>query len=68
MQMSTKEVVSSTMRWPIAGKLHLSCAIGCVKTGNGTALFQHPFRQEVGVHHFLTLSSVCLDACRKICL
>lgn len=31
MQMSTKEVVSSTVLWPMEGKLHLSCAIGCTK-------------------------------------
>lgn len=31
MQMSIKEVVSSIMLWPMVGKLHLSCAIGCIK-------------------------------------
>ncbi|XP_064568428.1 small integral membrane protein 18 isoform X1 [Zonotrichia leucophrys gambelii] len=31
MQMSTKEVVSSIVLWPMEGKLHLSCAIGCTK-------------------------------------
>jgi len=31
MQMSIKEVVSSTMLWPMVGELHLSCAIGCIK-------------------------------------
>ncbi|XP_065592489.1 small integral membrane protein 18 isoform X1 [Cyrtonyx montezumae] len=46
MQMSIKEVVSSTARRPIAAELHLSCATGCIKTGNCTALSQHPFRQE----------------------
>uniref|UniRef100_A0A8V0Y0B8 Small integral membrane protein 18 n=2 Tax=Gallus gallus TaxID=9031 RepID=A0A8V0Y0B8_CHICK len=46
MEMSIKEVVSSTARRPIAAQLHLSCAIGCVKTGNGTALAQHPYGRE----------------------
>lgn len=31
MQMSTKEVVSSIVLWPMEKKLHLSCAIGCTK-------------------------------------
>lgn len=66
MEMSIKEVVSSTARRPIAAQLHLSCAIGCVKTGNGTALAQHPYGREVGARHFITLPYVHLDCRKKI--